>query len=215
MKELDFIYKRHSVRKFKDQPIPQEHLEEIIKAAIAAPSGKNLQNWHFVILTDQNKIKEIAGIVAKKNAALAEYLIDADKIKAHQASARYHTAFKDAPVLVLVYAGPYLSVAEMLLEAGVMPQEKANEYKRVSPGIQNISAAMENLLLAAANLGYGGCWMTGPTYAADEISAYIEFDKIVGKKDYFLAALTPLGVAADEKAVSPGRKPLAEILTII
>ncbi|MDR1703036.1 MAG: nitroreductase family protein [Sporomusaceae bacterium] len=218
MKELEFIYKRSSIRKFKDEPLAAGHLEEIIKAAAAAPSGKNLQTWHFVVIQDKTKIQEIAAIIERKNEALSAYLKDEAKIKAFRASVRYHTVFKSAPVLILVYAGPYPSVAEMFLEAGIMPPEEARTYDKPNPSIQTISAAMENLLLAATALGYGTCWMSGPAYAAAEISSYINFDQLVGKKDYFLAALTPLGIPLSTPEPSPvprGRKPLAEVLTII
>ncbi len=40
MKTLEFFAKRHSVRKFKDEEVPQEDIEKIIKAATLAPSGK-------------------------------------------------------------------------------------------------------------------------------------------------------------------------------
>jgi nitroreductase len=215
MKELEFIYKRASVRKFKDEPVAKEHLEEIIKAATAAPSGKNLQTWHFVAVMDKTKIKEIAAVIERKNDAWCEYLKDEAKIKTFKGSLHYQTFFKSAPVLILVYAGPYPSLADMFLEDGLMPADMANELRKPNPSIQNISAAMENLLLAAASLGYGTCWMIGPTYAAEEISAYIEFEKIAGKKDYFLAAMTPLGIPLDGFPATPKRKPLQEVLTII
>jgi len=220
MQALEFIYKRRSVRKFKDtdKPIPKEHLEQIITAAAAAPSGKNLQNWHFVVVTNKDKIQEIANIIVKKNAELAECLSDPDQIKAFKNSLPAHTFFKKAPALVIIYAGPYPVVADQFLAAGIMDTEKALELKNPNPGIQNIGAAIENLLLVAAHLGYGTCWMTGPTYAFEEISAYIEFDKIVGKKDYYLAAMTPLGIPANEQDLKPvpsKRKPLDEVLTVL
>jgi len=155
MTKLDFIYQRHSVRKFKDQPVAAEHLQEMIKAATYAPSGKNLQNWHFVVVTNKEKIAAIANLVMAKNEKLAGYIKDDAKAKALR--------------------------------------------------------ALENLQLAAANLGYGTCWMTGPTYAAQEISEYIGFTKA----GYFLAAMSPLGVPDEGKWAYPPRKPVEEILTII
>jgi len=54
---LDFICKRRSVRRFQKRPIPEEILEVLMKAAMAAPSGNNAQPWEFVIVRDP-KIKE-------------------------------------------------------------------------------------------------------------------------------------------------------------
>lgn len=209
--ELEFIYKRHSVRKFSDEPVPETKIRDIIKAATYAPSGKNQQNWHFVVITDKAKIAEIARIVEAKNAELSTYMKEEAKIKAFKGSVGYHTVFKGAPVLVLAYAGPYDTVSDTLLAEGIMPQEEALKYARSNPGLQNIAAAMENLLLAAANLGYGTCWMVGPTYAATEISDYIGF----AKPGYYLAAMTPLGVPAAATTAATPRKPVEEVLTII
>lgn len=208
---FDFLYRRHSVRKFKPESVSDQHIEEIIQAAISAPSGKNLQNWHFVVVSNTAKIAEIAHIVETENDRLIHYLTDESKIKSFRGSLGYYTVFKGAPVLVLVYAGPYETIADMLLEDGVMPRDEALQYTKPNPGIQNIAAALENFHLAAASLGYGTCWMTGPTYAGEAISDYIGF-----KKDgYYLAAMTPLGVPASDKLSSPPRKPLAEVATFI
>lgn len=209
--DLEFIYQRHSVRQFTAEQIPEETIKELIKAATHAPSGKNQQNWHFVVITDKIKLADIARIVEKKNAELSTYLKDEGKRKAFRGSVGYHTVFKGAPVLVLVYAAPYETIGDMLIADGLMPQGEAMQYGKANPGIQNIAAAMENLLLAAASLGYGTCWMTGPTYAAKEISKYIGFVK----EGYYLAAMTPLGVPANANISSTPRKPLEEVLTII
>lgn len=209
--EFDFIYRRHSVRKFKQDPVTDQHIEAIIKAATYAPSGKNAQNWHFVVVTDKHKIAEIAHIVESENSRMTQYLTDENQIKAFKGALGYQTVFKNAPVLVLVYAGHYETVADLLGKAGVMPATEITKYAKPDPGIQNVAAAMENLHLAAASLGYGTCWMTGPTYAAEAISNYLGFHK----EGYYLAALTPLGIPLSDKVSSPARKPLAEVLTII
>lgn len=209
--EFDFIYRRHSVRKFKQDSVNDQHIEAIIKAATYAPSGKNAQNWHFVVVTDKNKITEVAQIVENENSRLTQYLTDENQIKAFKGALGYQTVFKNAPVLVLVYAGHYETIADMLGKAGVMPVAEISKYAKPDPGIQNVAAAMENLHLAAVSLGYGTCWMTGPTYAAEAISDYLDFHK----DGYYLAALTPLGIPLSDKISSPARKPLAEVLTII
>jgi nitroreductase len=211
MNELDFIYKRRSVRKFQDKPVLMEHLRAIIKAATYAPSGKNMQNWHFVILKNREKIVQLAEIVEQRNASIAKYLVDEAKIKAFKSMLPYQTVFKNAPVVILVYAGRYPTIADNLLEAQVMPQEEVLPYFRPNPGIQNIGAAMENLLLSAAALGYGTCWMTGPTYADKEMSEFVGFSK----EGYYLAAMTPLGIPADQGAAQTGRIPIDDVMTII
>ncbi|WP_427339341.1 nitroreductase family protein [Caloranaerobacter sp. DY30410] len=211
MKNLDFIYKRHSVRKFKDIDVPIEDIKEIIKAGTYAPSGKNLQNWHFVVVKNKEKIEEMARIVERKNAELANYAKDEDTKKSFTKYLKYHTVFRNAPVVILVYAGPYPSTGLELLKEKGASKEELDAVILPNPGIQNIAAAMENILLAASNMGYGTCWMTGPNYASKEITDYIGFKK----EGYFLAAMTPLGVPEESELKSPPRKPLEEVMTII
>jgi len=54
------IKRRRSVRDFSDKPVPKEIIENCIKAAGTAPSGANLQPWHFVVISNpeiKNKIR--------------------------------------------------------------------------------------------------------------------------------------------------------------
>ena len=53
MANLDFIYKRKSIRKFKNDSIPKEDILTLLDAATHAPSPKNQQNWHFIVLQNQ------------------------------------------------------------------------------------------------------------------------------------------------------------------
>lgn len=210
MDKLDFIYMRHSIRKFKDMDVPMEDIKTLIKAASQAPSGMNLQNWHFVVVRDKDKIEKMAEIVEKKNAELATYINDEEKSKAFTKYVKYHTVFKNAPVVILLYAGPYPNTGLDCLKAKGNTQE-INRLLKASPGIQNIGAAMENLLLSAASMGYGGCWMTGPNYASSELEKFIGFEK----EGYYFAAMTPLGVPEESEFSSPPRKPIEEIMTVI
>ena len=59
------ILTRRSVRKFNDKPLEREKLEEILKAAIYAPTGMNRQTWQFTAITNKEKIKELAKLVEK------------------------------------------------------------------------------------------------------------------------------------------------------
>lgn len=208
--ELEFIYRRRSVRKFKDEPVSDEVVERLIDAAVHAPSGKNLQNWYFVVVRNKSMIQNMAALVEKKHEALLRFIPDAKKQKEFKAAVGYLTVFKNAPAVVLVYAGAYPIPPDDLVAGSGLTQRDIEDLKMMKPGIQNVAAAFQNLHLAAAALGYGTCWMTGPTYAGPEISQLVGFNK----KGYILAALTPLGIPAGG-GTSPTRKPLAEVLTVI
>ena len=53
------IKRRRTVRDFSDKHVPREIIEDCIKAAGAAPSGANLQPWHFVIVSNPEIKKKI------------------------------------------------------------------------------------------------------------------------------------------------------------
>ena len=58
-KVLDFFYKRRSIRKYKDMDVSSETIDTILKAAMSAPSAGNEQPWHFIVVDDREKMKEI------------------------------------------------------------------------------------------------------------------------------------------------------------
>ncbi|MCY6484316.1 nitroreductase family protein [Clostridium aestuarii] len=211
MFDNSFIYNRHSVRKFQDIEVPMEHIKEIIKAGSFAPSGKNVQNWHFVVIKNKELIEKIAKAVEEKNKAVADKILDKNIKEKFTKGLRYQLAFKNAPTIILVYIGEYIPTGYNELKLAGAPQEELQALLDTASGVQGVSAAMENIMIAAANMGYGTCWITGPMYAAKEISETIGF-----KKDgYSLMALTPIGVPQDKDIKSPPRKPIQEIMTVI
>lgn len=60
---------RRSVRQFSPRPVPRDVIEECIRAAGSAPSGANMQPWHFVAVADpgiKRRIREAAERAEKK-----------------------------------------------------------------------------------------------------------------------------------------------------
>ena len=56
---------RRTIRNFADKPVDKEIIENCIKTASTAPSGANMQPWHFVLISDP-KIKKQIQIAAEK-----------------------------------------------------------------------------------------------------------------------------------------------------
>ena len=208
--ELEFIYRRRSVRKFLDTPVSDEVVKLLIDAAIHAPSGKNAQNWHFVVVRNRAMIAEMAAMVEKKHETLLPFMPDVQKQNEFKKTVGYHTVFRNAPAVVLAFAGPYPVPADDLVPGTGLTQSEIDRMRQAKPGIQNVAAALQNLHLAAAALGHGTCWMTWPNYAGTEIAQLVGFQK----EGYSMVALTPLGIPAGGGA-SPARKPMEEVLTII
>lgn len=59
------MQRRRTVRHFSDRPIPLGIIQQCIRAAASAPSGANLQPWHFVVVSDPF-IKRRVRIAAEK-----------------------------------------------------------------------------------------------------------------------------------------------------
>ena len=53
------MQRRRTVRQFSDRPVPHEVIEECLLVAGSAPSGANLQPWHFVVVRDPRVKREI------------------------------------------------------------------------------------------------------------------------------------------------------------
>lgn len=53
------LLSRRSIRRFKNQEIPEEILSMIVKAGIYAPSGHNLQTWRFTVIKNNQKILQL------------------------------------------------------------------------------------------------------------------------------------------------------------
>jgi len=59
----EFIEKRRSVRKFKpDEPVTKEMLNQLLEAAMLAPSACNSRPWEFIAVTKRETLDEIARI---------------------------------------------------------------------------------------------------------------------------------------------------------
>jgi len=59
---LNSILTRRSIRKFNKTPVCEKDIEDILKAAMAAPSAGNSQCWEFIVINDRNKLNEIPKI---------------------------------------------------------------------------------------------------------------------------------------------------------
>jgi len=60
MDVFEAIRGRHSARAYLPDRIPEDKLEKILEAARLAPSSGNIQPWHFIVVTDPQKRKELS-----------------------------------------------------------------------------------------------------------------------------------------------------------
>lgn len=218
MELQEVLETRQSIRRYKETDVPEADIRQMVDAARLAPSGKNLQNWHFIAIKNRQLKEDIVSAIGKHNTMMADEMekLDMDKAARFRQFFKAATAFVvNAPVMILVYSTAYVPSGykeyQLLGKDKEMLRYLAGDS---NPGMQSLGAAIENLNLKAVDLGYGTCWLTSPNYAAREIEKVIKKEIGFEKEGYFLAALLTLGVP-EENQKSPGRKTIDEIYTFV
>lgn len=202
------ISERVSIRHFLGDPVPKKDIEYIIGMSALAPSAGNAQMWHFVVLTNTAVIKELSDVVQDKAYQIMNLPGMEDFKQTVENILKFSVFFGQAPALIAVIMEPYHSRSEEILVKLGLSYDEARKM-RGFPDVQSIGAAIQNILLAAYELGYGTCWMTGPLFARVELEKILKVEK-----PRELIALIPLGKPAETPAPRP-RKPIGEIITWI
>ncbi len=153
---MNAIFKRRSIRTYQDKPVAEEHLEKILRAAMAAPSAGNQQPWHFIVIDDRSILKEIP--------------------KFHP----YANMLNEAPCAIVV--------------CGDTTRERHKSY-----WVQDCSAATQNMLLMATELGLGSVWLG--VYPRDERVS--DLRKLLDIPDHIIPLnIVAIGHPAEEKGPS-------------
>lgn len=66
--DIDFIFKRRSIRKFQGKDVKSEKIELLLKAAMAAPTAMNYQPWEFVVITEKERIEKVKSALTFANS---------------------------------------------------------------------------------------------------------------------------------------------------
>ncbi len=145
MDTREVLLTRRSIRRYKSDPIPESDLREILEAGLYAPSAINLQHWYFVAVQDPAAMEDVrqimSGVVEKFTPLLKQrFSRNPEQIGITN---KFLSTLGGAPVCVLAF---------ML---------KPN-YPDRDGAMQSVSAAIENMLLAAWDKGIGSCWLSAP-----------------------------------------------------
>lgn len=185
MEAMECILTRRSIRKYKSDPLPDALLSEILEAACRAPSAINLQHWHFVVIRSDEKMAEFREIMVRVMNNFNPIL--RERFKDHPETIRETENF-----LVSLGGAPVCVLAFLLKD----------NYPDRDGAMQSVSAAMENLLLAAWARGVGSCWMT----AAQRIGFGEEIrEKFAPGKGEFVGAIS-LGYPDQSPKMPPRRE---------
>lgn len=205
---FEAIRARKSIRKYKPDPIPEEDIRTIVDMATRAPSASNDQMWKFLAVTNRRALQEMKDAILRKLDTFMEWPEAEPYMGQLRAAKGYSTFFTEAPVTIVVLGEPYHSAVDDVLEKRGWDRP-AIDALRQKPDIQSVSAAIENLCLAATAMGYGTCWMSAPCIAGPEIKELLGIES-----PWEVIALVPIGFAGGPPAHRP-RKPLEEVLEFV
>lgn len=131
---LAVFAKRQTVRRYKLDPVPEEHLLKILDAARRGPTCMNQQPWTFLVVRDKAKIDAMK----KRTLDLVAKFVSADK---KEAALHFTEGYFTAPVYVVV-----------LVDTGC----PCTGYAQRHDG----PIAAGYLMLAARAFGYGTAYLT-------------------------------------------------------
>lgn len=190
MDVLQAIKQRKAIRRYKNKPVPVDLIEKIIDAGIwgpSVPSFLRIQPWMFFVIRDKNKILKIVDILLKKSnissISISVLLKSACRI------------ISQSPVIILVYKTDEFKKVEEKFSLVYKSYKNIIKYAELS----SVSAAIQNMILEAENVGLGTCWLDTPLFCEKKINA------LVGSKKKLIAVLT-LGYADEPGNRSPRKE---------
>jgi nitroreductase len=146
---LEGLATTRAIRRYTDDPVPNDVLRDIMFAATRAPSGSNRQPFRFLVFTDSDRSRHVKQIVARGAQAIwggkrtndgyeqgSGTVADSPKARMAATMDEYIDNFEKVPALILPVLVRYR--AAMHIEGA------------------SIYPACQNILLAARALGYGG-----------------------------------------------------------
>ena len=192
---MDQIKDRRSIRKYSSRPVDKKLTDEILSAAILAPSAKNRQPWKFIVYSGSSKNELLS--------AMEKGLIKTKEELAHMPNSEcllsdaFNTLkiMQEAPTIIIV-----------LNTNGSSPFADIDAFARITEICDSLSigAAIENMLLKATELGLGTLWIANTSYA------YNELVSCIGTTAQLIGAVA-LGYA-DEAPFARPRKSLDDVV---
>lgn len=150
---IEAILNRRSVRAYRDTPVSDEQVEEVLKAGFCAPSAHGDAPWHVVVVREQ-QAKQILASIHKWSRVVTR-----------------------VPVALVVCVDTTAGMSHFWIE--------------------DASAFLENVLIQAASMGLGTCWIGIQGLKVENGDAEQIVREALGLPEHFrVLAMTPLGVPA-------------------
>ncbi|MEL7490212.1 MAG: nitroreductase family protein [Pseudomonadota bacterium] len=196
MDTFEAITSRRSIKEFdKDHRFTPEEEEKLLKAAIQAPTSFNIQHWRFVILRDpalRARIRtEFGNDQAQMTDASLLLLMTADMKAWAKSPERYwRNAPEEVSNLLVNWMGPF---------------HEGRDWLQRDEAQRSIGMAMENLMLAATDMGYASCPMIG--FDIEAVANLVNLPD-----DHVMGPMVAIGKGTKAPWPKPGQLPLSEII---
>ena len=157
----EFLAARRSIRAFTDAPVPRALRDTLVESACLAPAPHHSRPWRFVVVDTRAAKQALAhGMGDRWRTDLEGDGVDLATID--DLVARSHDKLTTAPALVL----------GCLTDDGLdrYPDE-VRQRAEWGMALLSLGAAVENLMLAAADAGLASCWVAAPIFCPDEARA--------------------------------------------
>jgi nitroreductase len=135
-----------------DRPVPDQVLRECVEYAIQAPTGSNVQGWHFMLVTERDKIEKIAAIYKKAFDWYRDSPVYAGRVVEGISEQR------DAQQARVADSADYLAENMHRSPALFIPCMEGRNATAGAAG--SIVPAAWSFMLAAREQGLGTCWTT-------------------------------------------------------
>lgn len=150
---------RRSIRRYKEDPVPEEFIDQLLDAAIWAPSAHNRQPWRFAVMNQANTKERLSDAMGQ---ALARDL-ENDGVPLtviEKEVGRSAQRLMTAPVIILLC---------LTMEDMDHYPDRRRQTNELVMAIQSTAMAGHNMLLAAHTLGLGACWMCAPLFCPEGV----------------------------------------------
>jgi len=169
--------------------MPHDDIEKIILAGMQAPSPKNRQPWRFVVVEGSAKTDMISAMNKGLEREATSSKLPESSI--HIAGAKYTTSIMEQAPVTIFIVNP-LNTMERF------PIDWETRFGDIS-NVQSVGACIQNMLLAATDLGYGSLWINDIYFAYEEIGRWLNTNEQI------VAAIS-FGIPAENPSARPRKK---------
>ena len=152
-----FIDARRSIRAFTDEPVARDVLDALVEAACLAPAPHHSRPWRWVVIdTDDGKRALGDGMGAQWRVDLAADGVAPERIDELVETSR-----------VKLMTAPALLLGCLTWDGLDRYPDETRQRAEFGMALLSLGAAVENLMLAATDLGYASCWVAAPIFCPE------------------------------------------------